>query len=423
MVEAAQGTVSEIDGRARDAAEGTRREALASMTRVAEEVGRLERELAQLRRGVAAEADGLRAKLDRSRLLHASAVRSDAAMALPGTAAPPKRGALSAPPETDEAQAPDVLVEEVSGHSTDGPYEASERRGEDPASAGETPSAPAEDTEAEAEERLDADVTPPQPTSQEPGPSADDRDEQPDPAPPEPLVSEDAPVSTGTHDLAETRARMAEASDLELAELYLLAGARADGPVDSEEEASYWPAVVHATVEEATGRPNFGQTTPDDAATSRKAKKQRAKTFKPLLSAREEALGAVEGPPPIDRDGSEEAPASEPAEDGLADTKSADTKSADIPEDDDSERDEDPAAGGARRGFLSKATRRRSRTFMDVPGRCAVCGKTFQADSEEELVESGWLVNDQVGLCPEDQKLGWELPPGRPVPYRRGGGD
>ena len=62
------------------------------------------------------------------------------------------------------------------------------------------------------------------------------------------------------------------------------------------------------------------------------------------------------------------------------------------------------------------------RPFINTPGHCAVCQKTFEAGDEETLRQSGWRVNDDVGLCPEDQADGWQLPEGARLPFRRGGG-
>ena len=382
MAEAAQGTASEIDGRAREAGEATRQEALASATRVSEEIGRLEDELAQLRKFVGGEADGLRAKLDRSRLLHASRMRAEAPAALSGPAPVAERGALSPAPDTDAEDAPEL--------------------------------AQAEDQDS---------VATPEPVAADAEVDGPDESEAPTP------------------DLDETRAEIVRASDLGLAELYVLARARANGPFENEKDAAYWPAVVRAAVEEATTRPDFGQAAADDAQSGRKAKKQRARTLKPLVTARDEALGvgADESQPaaagasadaPVEE--SADAPVEEPADAPVDEPPSEaaeegpdEAKATDEAEDESanaSDEGESPGLGGLRR-TLSKAGRRRNRPFLDVAGQCAVCGKSFQADDESALADSGWLVNGKVGLCPEDQELGWELPEGRPVPYKRGGGD
>jgi hypothetical protein len=71
-----------------------------------------------------------------------------------------------------------------------------------------------------------------------------------------------------------------------------------------------------------------------------------------------------------------------------------------------------------RRGFLRG---RRSRgPFLSSPGECAVCQRSYQAETEEELEASGWSVSGDVGLCPSCQSEGWQLPEGAQLPFRRG---
>jgi hypothetical protein len=60
--------------------------------------------------------------------------------------------------------------------------------------------------------------------------------------------------------------------------------------------------------------------------------------------------------------------------------------------------------------------------FITTPGNCAVCQRSFAAGSPEELETSGWLVSGDVGLCPECQSEGWQLPEGARLPFRRGSG-
>lgn len=59
--------------------------------------------------------------------------------------------------------------------------------------------------------------------------------------------------------------------------------------------------------------------------------------------------------------------------------------------------------------------------FVTSQGHCAVCQKTFMAGSEENLRLSGWKVSGDVGVCPECQADGWQLPEGARLPFRRGG--
>lgn len=83
----------------------------------------------------------------------------------------------------------------------------------------------------------------------------------------------------------------------------------------------------------------------------------------------------------------------------------------------------EPAAEEPKRGLLSRLRGGKQQSaFIGTPGHCAVCQKTFMAGSEENLRLSGWKVSGEVGLCPEDQRDGWQLPEGARLPFRRGGG-
>lgn len=44
------------------------------------------------------------------------------------------------------------------------------------------------------------------------------------------------------------------------------------------------------------------------------------------------------------------------------------------------------------------------------------------AGSAENLLLSGWKVSEDMGVCPECQADGWQLPDGARLPFRRGGG-
>ena len=84
----------------------------------------------------------------------------------------------------------------------------------------------------------------------------------------------------------------------------------------------------------------------------------------------------------------------------------------------------EPVPEQRKQGFFARLRgggKKRS-VFVTTPGHCAVCQKTFMAGSEENLRLSGWKVSDDVGLCPEDQADGWQLPEGARLPFRRGGG-
>jgi vacuolar-type H+-ATPase subunit H len=79
-----------------------------------------------------------------------------------------------------------------------------------------------------------------------------------------------------------------------------------------------------------------------------------------------------------------------------------------------------PSDGGkAKRGRLSRLRGGGGRkgVFISSQGHCAVCQRTFMAGSQEALDLSGWCVNDDVGLCPECQSNGWQLPEDTTLPY------
>ncbi len=78
-----------------------------------------------------------------------------------------------------------------------------------------------------------------------------------------------------------------------------------------------------------------------------------------------------------------------------------------------------PEDAPRRRGFLRR--RGKQKIFITEAGACAVCQRTFAAGSQEELDASGWRVSGDVGLCPECQADGWQLPEGARLPFRRGG--
>ena len=79
------------------------------------------------------------------------------------------------------------------------------------------------------------------------------------------------------------------------------------------------------------------------------------------------------------------------------------------------------AEPGESRGLFARLRRSRSRAFISTQGYCAVCQRAFMAGSEENLGLSGWRVSGDVGLCPDCQSDGWQLPEGARLPFRRGG--
>ena len=62
---------------------------------------------------------------------------------------------------------------------------------------------------------------------------------------------------------------------------------------------------------------------------------------------------------------------------------------------------------------------KRRKPFLEEPGRCAICGNSLKVDSDDELDASGWQVSDDVGICPDCQTDGWNLPEGSPLPVRQ----
>lgn len=80
-------------------------------------------------------------------------------------------------------------------------------------------------------------------------------------------------------------------------------------------------------------------------------------------------------------------------------------------------------AKGGRRGRFLGRLRRGGGPFITEEGQCAVCQRSFKAGSAEELEQSGWSVNGDVGLCPDCAAKGWQLPEGSLRPFRRGGGN
>ena len=70
------------------------------------------------------------------------------------------------------------------------------------------------------------------------------------------------------------------------------------------------------------------------------------------------------------------------------------------------------------RSKLSQTSQTSPGAFIDTEGRCAVCDRSFVAGSADSLALSLWKVNGDVGLCPDCQGEGWQLPRGASVPFR-----
>lgn len=136
------------------------------------------------------------------------------------------------------------------------------------------------------------------------------------------------------------------------------------------------------------------------------------------------------------------------ASDGAADTATEDEISADETPDAETTRDEETPPGEegpadepadparedtpetglaedhddlpSKRGLRSRLLRRRDRAFIQVAGHCAVCERSLEAGTPENLAASGWTVSGEIGLCPVCQSEGWRLPKESGLPHRRG---
>jgi hypothetical protein len=77
--------------------------------------------------------------------------------------------------------------------------------------------------------------------------------------------------------------------------------------------------------------------------------------------------------------------------------------------------------GDEKKSFIGRLRPgRKQRVFITTQGHCAVCQRAFMAGTEENLRLSGWRVSGDVGLCPDCQADGWQLPDGARLPFRRG---
>jgi hypothetical protein len=81
----------------------------------------------------------------------------------------------------------------------------------------------------------------------------------------------------------------------------------------------------------------------------------------------------------------------------------------------------EPAEGASGKRGL-RGLLRRKRPFITTPGDCAVCHRSVVAGSEQALAASGWVVRGDLGICPQCQSDGWQLPEGARLPHRRARG-
>jgi len=235
-------------------------------------INAVEGELTQLLSALSKEADGLRTKLERRRLLSGSRGRPGGPPVLEAEVSEGELGMLSpgATPAVEEPPAPE-----------EPPVPEEEPAPEEPAAEEPEAETPEVDEAAPAE----GDDTPVE-TADEP---AQPEDAQPD---------EPAAVQVEPPRGLDEEARTAVAktmSDVELAELYALASVRVVEKSDDDKEASYWMALQHATVDEAVSRPDFGRPGEDEDLGGRRQRRQRRKLLEPLIAAREEALGGSAG--------------------------------------------------------------------------------------------------------------------------------
>ena len=316
-----------------------------------------------------------------------------------------------APEEGEELQADEVEGEEdldaLKGAPEEGEeIQADEVEEEDPNALEDAPEyeeePPEDDTSSNysGDGEPEAGENPPEASFEEP-PSFEEEQ------PPEAVNTDTASADTVGDDragpavrLTEAEASVSDKTDLDLAALHNLASARAVGAED-DEEAEYWRGVVWTCVEEAAARPKFGVPGPNERAGGRRGKKQRTRVLNALREAR---AGALDTGKQAD---SEAGPPSADSADLRPDAEQR------VPE---------FGTEKSEPGLLSRMGRRGKKgLFVTTPGHCAVCHNTFMAGSEEELRASGWKVTGDVGLCPEDQADGWQLPEGAVLPYRRGG--
>ena len=306
MAEAAQGTAADIERTARDSAEASRKEAVEAANGIARSLQATERELSLLLRSLSQEADQLRAKLDRARLLSAAPGAGASRLSL---TEPSERVALEGEAETIEADALGPPAAAEPGGGPEGPATASEEASAgipqpDPdagaaqgreVEAGETPAAQRDTSDAAhgpSSSETEEDRTAAGPASTGPaGSEADDAsvEEKPsdtDAEVPFPVSSREGADSRTLEE--DARAHVTRKTDLELADLYRISSKRASKE-GGDEQRAYWRALLGATVQEAASRPDFGHVE-RDAAEGRRERKRRVKLLAALSEARSEAL-------------------------------------------------------------------------------------------------------------------------------------
>jgi hypothetical protein len=289
IVEAAQTNAADIERRSKESADATKGEARAAADRILELLRTAERQVGDLRRSVAREADAVRVALGKSALRSGPALGLGRGDALDSVATP-FEAEIGPPADAEAVDEPEATGEaepegETSGDATDetavsevvtdvpevGAEEATEEGADEEAAEAANDAAPAEPGAG----ALEAAIT----RAKERGASG-------------------ASVQFGgeRHD-DDARRRVAGKADEELAEAYEIAvEARAKAEQSGNaEEVEYWGMLVRAAVADAVDRPSFGELSDGEQPLGRRQRRRREKKLKSLALAREQALGG--GPP------------------------------------------------------------------------------------------------------------------------------
>ena len=270
---------AEAERRARDAAEVAQREAAAAAERALEVIRSAERHLDEVRENASRETGALREAIAEA------AARPEPVAEAPAPPAEPAQPVTepfaaekpAAEEPVTEPFAPEPVADEPVTEPFEEEHEAEEQPVEEPVVAFEEPVEAPEDPEPE-----DLDVGEfglALLRARIPG-------------------TVEARLLGSARSAAQIRTRFAWKTDDELAEAFeLTVEARAAAErTSSEEEARYWEALVRTTVEEASGRPNFGEQVDAEETVGRREKKRRAKRIKSLAQARNGTAAAASAP-------------------------------------------------------------------------------------------------------------------------------
>jgi len=374
IVETAERQAEDIRKDAERDAELARKEALDSAQRVFDRINALERPLGELVQTLRTEMERVGHELEGS-------VEADA-IGITSESESERRGAGGLRAKAEASRKP-VSAEEVQAETGPSPgqqpdtAEASAVEGEaagpaDPSVPPLEDSAPSTGVAGEAPAAHEAEPVAAEPVTGEP----DERVVL------EPEAGEEAPSAPDAEPEAAEEALSAPEAEPDAAD-------EAPSAPDAADEAPSAPEAEPDAADEAPSGPEAEPDAADEALSAPEAEPEAA----------EEALSAPEAEP-------EEEPA--PA------AKREPTTVTPAPP---------SAAAKAKRTILSRFKDRSGKgVFITTQGHCAVCQRTFMAGTEENLRLSGWRVSGEVGLCPECQSDGWQLPDGARLPFRRGGG-